>query len=225
MQIEILTLFPEMFEGPFSDSLMARAQTKGLVSIAIHDMRQYGMDERKTIDDRPYGGGVGMIIKVEPIYKALADLKTSASKVILLTPRGKLFNQKMAQELSTHSHLILIAGRYEGFDERIHEHLVDEEVSIGDYVLMGGELPAMVLTETVVRLIPGVITKDEAKEKESFSDANALEHPQYTRPEEFMGWKVPPVLLSGNHVEIEKWKKETSFSTTLKNRPDLIQKR
>jgi tRNA (guanine37-N1)-methyltransferase len=223
MIIDIFTLFPDMFGGPFSDSLMARAQEKGLAKINIHDLREFGEGERRTIDDRPYGGGVGMIMKVEPIERAINSVKTKDSHVILLTPQGRRFNQKIAGELAERKHLVFICGRYEGFDQRIHDHLVDEEISIGDYVMMGGELPAMVIVETTVRLLPGVIAKKEATEKESFAtDSNELEHPQYTRPENYKGHLVPKVLLSGDHKKIEAWKKSESLAKTIKNRPDLI---
>lgn len=232
MLIEILTLFPKMFEGPFSDSLMARAQKKKLVQIKLYDLRKFGEGFRKTIDDRPYGGGVGMIMKVTVIEKALKKLlhptinpfglRTKKAHVILLTPRGKKFNQQKALELSKKKHIVLISGRYEGFDERIHEYLVNEELSIGDFVMMGGELPAMVITETVVRLIPKVIKKEEATKFESFSDPKLLEAPQYTRPDSYKGWKVPEVLLTGDHKKIEEWKQKEAKKVTLKNRPDLV---
>lgn len=231
MKIDILTLFPHMFVGPFDDSLMARAQSKKLVQIKIHDLRSFGLGIRRTIDDRPYGGGVGMIMMVEPIEKAIKKLtykflkilrKHEATRVILMTPRGKRFTQAKAMELSKIDHLILICGRYEGFDERIHEHLVDEELSIGDYVMMGGELPAMVITETVVRLIPHVIEKEDATKYESFSEPTLLEAPQYTRPEKYKNWEVPKVLLSGDPVKIAAWKQDEAERVTKKNRPDLL---
>ncbi len=229
MKIDIITLFPDMFQGPFADSLMARAQKQKLVTIATHDLRQFGLTERKTIDDRPYGGGVGMIMMVEPIEKAikkitkrpLLSLRKKKTVVVLLTPRGEKFTQKTAQELSKVDQLVLVCGRYEGFDERIHEHLVDMELSIGDYVMMGGELPAMVITETVTRLIPGVIVKEDATKYESFSDPNLLEAPQYTRPETYKKWSVPKVLLSGDPKKINEWKQEEAKKKTIKSRPDL----
>jgi tRNA (guanine37-N1)-methyltransferase len=206
MKIDILTLFPKMFSGPFDESIVKRAQDKGLAQITIHDLRKWGLDERRTVDDRPYGGGVGMIIRVDVVDAALKELKTPKAKVILLDATGKKFDQGKARELSKVPHLILIAGHYEGVDHRIHEHLADEVISIGDYVLTGGEIPAMVLTDSIVRLIPGVLEKPEAVEIESFSSEGKLEFPQYTRPEEYHGWKVPNVLLSGNHAEIKKWR-------------------
>ena len=222
MKIDILTLFPKMFDGPFRESIIGRAQERGLVEIIIHDLRPYGIGRHKQVDDRPYGGGVGMVLMVEPIHNALKDLRSKYSKVILMTPQGQVFNQTKAKELVNETHLILVAGRYEGFDERIREKLVDEELSVGDYILTGGELPAMVIAETVTRLIPGVLDKPEATDKESFSDPNRLENPQYTHPYDFNGWKVPDILLSGHHEEIEKWKQEKSKEKTKKNRPDLL---
>lgn len=224
MVIDILTLFPKMFKGPFDESIIKRAQDKGLIKINIHDLRNWGLTDRKTVDDRPYGGGVGMILMVEPIDNALKDIKRGTnSKVILLCPQGKRFNQEKARELTKLEQLILISGHYEGFDERIRQHLVDEEISIGDYVLTGGELPAMVVAETVARLIPGVLSKEEATQSESFSE-NLLEYPQYTRPEKYKDWEVPPILLSGDHKKIEEWRKDESFKRTLSRRPDLTSK-
>lgn len=209
-----------MFVGPFEESILKRAQEKGLVEINIHDLRQWAKDERGTVDDKPYGGGPGMILMVEPIYKAIEALKKPNSRVILLTPQGKKFDQKKAQGLSKLDRLVLIAGHYEGFDERIR-HLADEEVSIGDYVLTGGELPAMVVVDVVVRLIPGVLGKEESLAEESFT-SDLLEYPQYTRPEEFRGLKVPEILLSGNHAQIAKWRKEQAKYRTRTRRPDLL---
>ncbi len=224
MKIDILTLFPEMFSGPFDESIIKRAKDKKIVEINIHQLRDYAVDKHRMVDDRPFGGGVGMVLKVEPVYNALKALKakipdqvrddSGLSRTILLTPQGRKFTQEKAKELSKLKHLILICGRYEGFDERIREHLIDEEISIGDYVLTGGELPAMVIAETVARLVPGVLEKDEATEKESFSEGSNIEYPQYTRPEEFNGWKVPEILLSGNHAEIEKWRVTESAKKT-----------
>ena len=223
MRIDIITLFPEMFSGPFAESILRRAQDKLLVEIKIHNLRKWTKDKHKTVDDHPYGGGVGMLMMVEPIYNALKELKTKQTKVILMDPGGKPFNQKKAQELSKVEHLVLIAAHYEGVDNRIREHLIDEEISIGDYVLTGGELPAMVLVDAIVRLIPGVLEKSEATEIESFSKLKAvLEYPQYTRPEEFQDWKVPKILLSGDHKKIEKWRLQKAKERTKKTRPDLL---
>ncbi len=207
MKIDILTLFPEMFKGPLTESIMWRAQDKKFAEINIHDLRKWAIDERGSVDDKPYGGGAGMILRVDVIEPAIKELKKKGSKVILLDARGEKYTQKKAQELSKSGHLILICGHYEGVDHRTIEHLVDEIISIGDYVLTGGEIPAMVLTDSIVRLIPGVI-KPESLAEESFSNLD-LEYPQYTRPEEYKGWKVPEVLLSGNHKKIEKWREES----------------
>jgi tRNA (guanine37-N1)-methyltransferase len=216
MKIDILTLFPDMFNGPLTESIMWRAQDKNFAKIEIRDLRKWAIDERGSVDDKPYGGGAGMIIRVDVIDKALEKLKTKDSTVILLDARGSKFSQSKAQSLAKNKHLILICGHYEGVDHRIAENLVDEVISIGDYVLTGGEIPAMVLTDAVVRLIPGVIKEESLKEESHsrFTDHGApiLEYPQYTRPEEYVAisgksWKVPKVLLSGNHKEIEDWRK------------------
>ena len=230
MKIDILTLFPEMFYGPFDNSIVKRAQDKKLVEIKIHDLRNWTNDKHKTVDDRPFGGGAGMVMKIEPIDKALKDLKRRDSRVILTTPQGKIFNQAKAKDFSTSSHLIIVCGHYEGIDERIRMHLIDEEVSIGDYVLTGGELPAMVMVDSTVRLLSGVLKKPEATQFESFSELktenfkfkNLLEYPQYTRPEDYHGWKVPAVLLSGNHAEIKKWQEKEALEKTKIKRPDLL---
>ena len=238
MKIDILTLFPQMFTGPFTESIVMRAQEKKLLKLKVHNLRDWAQDKHKTVDDRPYGGGTGMILKVDVADRALSKLKTGKSLVVLLTPQGKVFHQKMAEKISKKTHLIFICGHYEGVDERIRKHLVDEEISIGDYVLTGGEIPAMVLTDTVVRLLPGVLSKPEATQNESFScyqvlkhdnktdkrgkQEKLLEYPQYTRPEIYRDWKVPEILLSGHHKKIEKWQKEKATEKTRKNRPDLL---
>lgn len=224
MTIDIITLFPEMFRGPFEESIIKRAQEKGLVKINIHDLRQWASDERGTVDDKPYGGGPGMVLRVDVIERAITNLKLQMlnEKTILLTPQGQKLNQEKVRELSKLDHLILIAGHYEGFDERVRQ-LADAEISIGDYVLTGGELPAMVVVDTVVRLISGVLGKEESLAEESFSPVGAgLEYPQYTRPEEFRGMKVPPVLLSGHHAAIAKWRKEQAEKRTKERRSDLV---
>jgi tRNA (guanine37-N1)-methyltransferase len=221
MKIDILTLFPEMFAGPFSESIIKRAQNKGLVQISIHNLRTWTSDKRGTVDDRPYGGGPGMVMMIEPIDCALAELRTENSRVILLDPGGTPFSQKIALAYRTQAHLILICGHYEGVDERVKSHLVDETVSIGDYVLTGGELPAMVVVDATLRLIPGVLGKDESSAEESFSQ-NLLEYPQYTRPEDYRGWKVPKVLMTGNHEEIRRWREKKAREKTKKVRPDLL---
>ncbi|MEK7550875.1 MAG: tRNA (guanosine(37)-N1)-methyltransferase TrmD [Patescibacteria group bacterium] len=210
IKIDILTLFPKMFTGPFEESILARAQDKSLVEIETHDLRKWGLTERKTVDDRPYSGGAGMILRVDVIDRALHDLKLKINnlkfKIILLDATGEKYTQAKAKKLSKLNHLILIAGHYEGVDHRVHEHLVDEVISIGDYVLTGGELPAMVLTDSIIRLIPGVLGKDKSSFDESHKKPGYLEYPQYTRPEVYHNWKVPKILLSGNHKEIEKWR-------------------
>lgn len=220
MIFDIITLFPDMFAGPFDLSIIKRAREKKIVEINLRDLREFAIDERGSVDDRPYGGGVGMILRVEPIYQALkaVSVKRKAVRKILLDPRGEKFSQTKAREYSKLDQLILICGHYEGVDERVREHLVDESISIGDYVLTGGEIPAMVMVDAVTRLLPGVLEKPEATAIESFSEltnsvykdspleTGGLEYPQYTRPEEFNGWKVPEVLLSGDHKEIEKWR-------------------
>jgi len=212
MKIDIVTLFPAMFSGPFEESILRRAQDKSLVEINIHNLRKWTKDKHRTVDGRPYGGGKGMVMMIQPIFDALESLKSKIknkkSKVILFDPKGKVFNQSKARQLSKLDHLILICGHYEGVDARV-DKLVDEKISIGDYVLTGGELPAMVIAETVTRLIPGVL-EEEATKKESFSREMRKEYPQYTRPENYRGLKVPKILVSGNHKKIEKWREENS---------------
>lgn len=210
MKIDVLTLFPDMFKGPFDASIIKRAQSKSLFEIEVHDLRKWGEGTRRNVDDRPYGGGVGMIIRVDILDAAISKLKIKNSKVILLDATGTRFTQQKAVELSKQQHLILIAGHYEGVDHRVHEHLVDEVISIGDYVLTGGEIPAMVLVDSVIRLLPGVLGKDESSADESHKEPGYLEYPQYTRPEDFKGWKVPKVLLGGNHKEIKKWRESNT---------------
>ena len=214
MKIDILTLFPEMFKGPFDTSMLKKAQDKSLVEINIHNLRKWALDKHKTVDDRPFGGGPGMILRVDIIDKALQEIKITKknSKIILLSARGEKYTQQKAQMLSKHKHLILLCGHYEGVDERVSQYLVDEEISIGDYILTGGEIPAMVLVDSIVRLVPGVLNPDSLLEESFLLTTNNqlpttnAEYPQYTRPENYKGWKVPEVLLSGNHKEIEKWK-------------------
>ena len=214
MKIDILTLFPKMFSGPFEESILRRAQDKSLVEINIHDLRKWGLTERRTVDGRPYSGGAGMILRVEVIDNALKNIRNKESKnskVILLDAAGEKFTQQKALQLTKVDQLVLVAGHYEGVDHRVHEHLVDEVISIGDYVLTGGELPAMVVVDSVVRLLPGVIGKKESLKEESHNKPGYLEYPQYTRPEKYRSWKVPKVLLSGNHKDINNWKKEKSM--------------
>ena len=223
MIIDILTLFPDMISGFLNESIIKRSINKGLVTINIHDFRKYSLRSNNQVDDTPYGGGAGMVIKPDVIYDAyrsIVDKLDYKPKLIYLTPQGKVFNQKIARELANEKHLILLCGHYEGIDQRVLDKVVDEEISIGDYVLTGGELPAMVLIDAISRNIDGVLD-DESLVDESFNN-DLLEYPQYTRPEVFMGEKVPEVLLSGHHANIEKWRREKSLEITKKKRPDLI---
>ncbi|OPY12198.1 MAG: tRNA (guanine-N(1)-)-methyltransferase [Syntrophus sp. PtaB.Bin001] len=225
VRFDILSTFPEMFDSPFSCSLLKKAKEKGLIEICLHNIRDYAEDRHKMTDDAPYGGGGGMLMKVEPVDKALQSVLAGKEgvPVVLLTPQGQLFNQKIAEELSRHRQIILICGHYEGFDERIRTHLVNREISIGDFVLTGGELSAMVLVDAVSRLIPGVLGNIDSAAMDSFS-SGLLEYPQYTRPSEYRGWKVPDVLLSGNHKLIDSWRRKEAFKRTWLRRPDLIKK-
>jgi len=218
MKIDILTLFPEMFDGFLNTSIIKRARELGQVDIKVHNFRDYSLDKHGRVDDYPYGGGAGMVLMCEPIFRAIEDIKTEDSLVIMLSPSGKVFKQSLALDLSKEKHLILLCGHYEGFDERI-KTIVDMELSIGDYVLTGGEVPAMVITDTITRLIPGVITS-ESLDSESFNDG-LLDYPNYTRPEEFRGMRVPEVLLSGHHKNIEKYRQEEKVRLTRENRQDL----
>lgn len=221
MRLDILTLFPDMFT-PLKESIIKRASDKNLVEINIIQIRDFSQDAHKKTDDIPYGGGAGMVMTPQPLYDAIQSVKTPNSYVIYLSPRGKVFNQPMARRLSKCEHLILVCGHYEGIDERIIDLCIDEEISIGDYVLTGGELPAMVLADSIIRLLDGAISQDSLSE-ESFTN-NLLEYPQYTRPQNFKGLEVPEVLLSGHHANIAKWRKEKSIEITKQNRPDLIDK-
>lgn len=225
MKISIITLFPEVFETILNTSILKRAQNKGKVEFELINLRNFGEGKHQIVDDRPYGGGAGMVLKADILAKALKSVKISRSRknvTILTSASGKPYKQEIAHELSKLEHLIIVCGHYEGVDQRFIEKYVDEEISIGDYVLTGGEIPAMIIADSVVRLIPGVLEKKEATENESFSDSTLLEHPQYTRPEKFEGLKVPQVLLSGNHKKIEEWRKDQSGKKTKKVRPDLL---
>lgn len=221
MKIDVLTLFPGMFAGPLDESIIKRARNAGLVELQVHNLRDYAHDRHKTVDDRPFGGGPGMLLKPEPIFEAVQKLKGEDTKVILLSPSGRTFNQDIAREMAVLKHVLLISGHYEGFDERIREKLAHDELSIGDYVLTNGALPAMVIVDAVTRLIPGVLGDDASAEDESFS-RGLLEYPQYTRPAEYCGMKVPDVLLSGNHEAIAKWRAEQAHLRTEAVRPDLL---
>jgi len=221
MRIDVLTLFPGMFAGPLDESIIQRALEAGLLDLQIRNLRDYAHDRHKTVDDRPFGGGPGMLLKPEPVFEAVEDLATEQTRVILLAPAGRRFDQKTARELAGEAHVLLVCGSYEGFDERIREQLADDELSIGDYVLTNGALPAMVIIDAVTRLLPGVLGDDQSAREESFS-AGLIEYPQYTRPAEFRGWKVPEVLLSGHHAEIAKWRSEQARLRTQQRRPDLL---
>jgi tRNA (guanine37-N1)-methyltransferase len=221
MKIDVLTLFPAMFAGPLDESIIARARRAGLLQLSVYNLRDYTHDRHKTVDDRPFGGGPGMLLKPEPIFAAVEKLATENTRVILLSPAGRTFNQAIARDLAQASELLIITGHYEGFDERVREHVADDELSIGDYVLTNGALPAMVVIDAVTRLLPGALGDDESAHEESFSHG-LLEYPQYTRPAEFCGMKVPDVLLSGNHAEIAKWRNEQSRQRTQERRPDLL---
>ena len=229
MRIDIITIFPKMFAPVLNESIIKRAQNKGKVRIYIHNLRDYTLDKHKKVDDRPFGGGSGMVMSPDPIFRAVEDLKpktkdpTPKTRVILLSPQGKKLNQRTAKRLARSKHLILICGHYEGIDERVRLYLVDEEISIGDYVLTGGELPAMVLVDCLVRLIPGVLGDKNSLNFESFA-GNLLEYPQYTRPANYQGMKVPAILLSGNHKKIADWRKKQAVKITKNKRPDLLGK-
>jgi len=251
MRVDIITLFPEICRAPLSESIMKRAQEKQIVDLHIHNLRDWTADKHHVVDDAPFGGGQGMVMKPEPIFAAVENLKKqapnaqrpmlsasvaaslreargspegpphAASKVILMSPAGQRFHQKIAQQLSQEPHLIIISGHYEGVDHRVIEHLIDLEISIGDYVLTNGAIAAVVLVDSIVRLLPGTLGDEQSAADDSFSDGR-LEAPQYTRPADFRGWKVPEVLLSGNHAEIAKWRKEQAVKRTRANRPDLF---
>ena len=241
MRIDIVTLFPEICRAPLSESILKRAQEKGIVALHIHNLRDWTTDKHHIVDDSPFGGGQGMVMKPEPIFAAVEDLKrqmpnaqrsTSNAqsnikpqrpKIILMSPAGRRFDQEMARQLSQESHLIVLCGHYEGVDHRVIEHLVDLEISIGDYVLTNGAIAAVVLVDAIVRLLPGALGHERSAVDDSFSsESSTLEAPQYTRPAEFRGWKVPEVLLSGNHAEIAKWRKDQAIKRTRENRPDLL---
>jgi tRNA (guanine37-N1)-methyltransferase len=224
MRIDIVTLFPEICRAPLSESMMKRAQENRIVELHIHNLRDWTTDKHHVVDDAPFGGGQGMVMKPEPIFAAVEDLKSQIanrkSQILLMSPAGRRLDQQMAQQLSQESHLIIISGHYEGVDHRVIEHLVDLEISIGDYVLTNGAIAAAVLVDSIVRLLPGTLGHEQSAADDSFSDG-LLEAPQYTRPADFRGWKIPDVLLSGNHAEIAKWRKEQAIKRTRENRPDL----
>jgi len=230
VKIDIVTLFPEICRAPLSESMMKRAKEKGILELYIHNLRDWTTDKHHVVDDAPFGGGQGMVMKPEPIFAAVEDLKHRisnvehrTSKVVLMSPAGRRFDQHLAAQLSNESGLIIICGHYEGVDHRVIEHLVDLEISIGDYVLTNGAIAAAVLVDAIARLLPGALGHEQSATDDSFSpEGSGLEAPQYTRPAEFRGWKVPEVLLSGNHAEIAKWRREQAIKRTQENRPDLL---
>ncbi len=227
MTFEVLTIFPEFFRGPFEHGVVARARAAGVLDIRVHDLRNWTFDRHRTVDDRPFGGGEGMLLKPEPVFLAVESIwpeRKPAHSVALLSAQGKLFNQAMAARLSRLEGLLLICGRYEGVDERVAEHLADEEISIGDYVLSGGELAAAIVIDAVARLLPGVLGNEASAVNESFREAGLLDCPQYTRPAEFRGWKTPEVLLSGHHEQIRRWRREAALEKTRRLRPDLLER-
>ena len=229
MRIDIVTIFPAMLEAVLGESMVRIAREKQIVQILIHDLRDWTENKHRQVDDVPYGGGNGMVMKPEPIYKAVLDITSSenleqvhaTSRIVLFTPRGKVLDQETVEDFTRSERIVMLCGRYEGIDERVHEYIATDEISLGDFVLSGGEIPAMALTEAVVRLLPGVLGGEESLTEESFT-GGLLEYPHYTRPGEFMGWQVPEVLLSGHHGEIAKWRRQKRLSTTLSKRPDLL---
>jgi len=226
MRFDIITIFPEIFRGVFEFGIIRRAVEAGLIEINIHDLRDYTHDRHRQVDDRPFGGGAGMVMKPEPLFRAVEAITHSATDVstVLLSPQGRLFDQRVAEEFAVRERVVLICGRYEGVDERVVEHLANDEVSIGDYVLSGGEIAAMIVVDAVTRLIPGALGCDQSAECESFS-AGLLDYPHYTRPAEYRGMKAPDVLLGGNHAQIERFRRRRSIRKTLQRRPDLIESR
>ena len=221
MKIDVLTIYPGMFPGPLDESIVKRARESGKLQLGFSDLRDYTHDRHRTVDDRPFGGGPGMLMKPEPLFEAVDNLRGKKTRVILTSPVGRPFRQEIAKQMSNEDHLILVCGSFEGFDERVREHLADDEISIGDYVLTNGALPAMVIIDAITRLLPGALGDDESSQDESFSDG-LLEYPQYTRPAEFKGMKVPEVLQSGDHGAIEQWRREQARLRTEQRRPDLL---
>ena len=224
MRIDVVTIFPGIFESPLRESLLGRAIGAGLLDVRVHDLRDSTSDRHRQVDDESYGGGPGMVLKPEPVFAAVESLGAGERRTLLLSPAGRRLDQALARELAGESWMVLICGRYEGVDERVVEGLAAEEVSIGDYVVAGGEVPALVVLEAVTRLVPGVIGREESHERDSFGDEGVLDHPHYTRPAEFRGMRVPETLLSGNHAEIERWRREAALEKTRRNRPDLLER-
>jgi tRNA (guanine37-N1)-methyltransferase len=221
LKIQILTIFPGICAGVLGESMLKRAREKGLAELEAVDLRAWATGKHRTTDDAPYGGGPGMVMKIEPIHRALQDLRQEGTKVVMMSPQGRRFDQSVAEEYAREKHVVIICGHYEGVDQRVADHLVDEEISIGDYVLTNGALAALVVTDAIVRLLPGVLGDAESAVQESFS-TGLLDHPHYTRPETYEGWKVPDILLSGNHAAIEKWRRQQAENATRARRPDLL---
>ena len=221
MRIDVITIFPGLFEAPLRTSLLGKAVADGLLDVGVHDLREHGLGKHRSVDDEPYGGGAGMVMRPEPLFAAVEEVRGPDSRVVLLSPRGRLLDHAGATMLASHAHLILICGRFEGVDERVAQHLADEELSIGDYVLSGGELPALVVIEAVSRLVPGVLGNAESLASESHA-AGLLEYPQYTRPADYRGHRVPDVLLSGDHGAVERWRRKQAEAITRERRPDLL---
>ena len=224
VRIDVITIFPGIFESPLRESLLGRAIEAGLLDVRVHDLRDSTIDKHRQVDDESYGGGPGMVLKPEPVFAAVESLGAGDRRTLLLSPAGRRLDQDLARQLAAEPWLVLICGRYEGVDERVAAGLPAEEVSIGDYVVAGGEVPALVVLEAVTRLVPGVIGRGESHEQDSFGDAGMLDHPHYTRPAEFRGLRVPETLLSGNHAEIERWRREAALEKTRRNRPDLLER-
>jgi len=222
MQIDVITLFPEVVTVPLNASIMGRAQEKGALELRVHDLREHGRGKYRQVDDLPYGGGPGMVMRPEPIFAQIEAIKTPQSRVIFMSPQGQRFDQRAAQRLSAEPHLIFLCGHYEGVDQRVVEALVDEELSIGDYVLTNGAIAAAVVVDAIVRLLPGVLGDEQSAVQESFGESGLLDHPHYTRPAEFRGMKVPDILLSGDHAKVAKWRKEQALDRTRANRPDML---
>jgi tRNA (guanine37-N1)-methyltransferase len=221
MRIDVVTLFPDLFDAPLRTSLLGKAIEVGRIQVAVRDLREHGLGKHRSVDDEPYGGGAGMVMRPEPLFAAVEAVRQEGSHVVLLSPRGTRFDHALATRLAALKHLILVCGRYEGVDQRVADHLADEEVSIGDYVLAGGEVAALVVIEAVARLVPGVVGNPESLRAESHA-AGLLEYPQYTRPAEFRGWEVPDVLVSGDHGAVERWRSQQAEELTRERRPDLL---
>ncbi|MGH2526078.1 MAG: tRNA (guanosine(37)-N1)-methyltransferase TrmD [Actinomycetota bacterium] len=224
MRVDILTIFPSIFDSPLRESLLGKAIDAGTLDVRVHDVRDHTTDRHRQVDDESYGGGPGMVMKPEPVFRAVESLGDGPKRLLVMSPAGRRLDQELVRELSMEPWLVLIAGRYEGIDERVVEGLGAEEVSIGDYVLSGGELPVLVVLEAVTRLVPGVIGREESHERDSFGTDGLLDHPHYTRPAEFRGMRVPEVLLSGDHAAVERWRREAAVEKTRRNRPDLLER-